>query len=94
MSPEDDWEPPPSGSQRWIARHVVALQITLACLAVFSVALLVLMVRSDGWGIGSIGRVFTTLVFLTLVWVARDTARHVDDFDRRRPRGRDLPDEG
>lgn len=78
------WDPPPpTGLQRWIARHVVGLQIGLGCLAAATATLLVVVVRAQGWDIGAVSAVGSIVVFLLLVRSAREVARYVADSDLR-----------
>lgn len=74
---------PPSRTQRWVARHAVALQVALACLAVASAVLFVIVLRSDGWGTSAVSPIISVVVFLGLMWTPRRVARFVSDFDRR-----------
>ena len=77
------WDsPPPSKVQRWTALHAVQLQIAGGILAIASAALAVIVLRSDGWGVGVLCSAFTAVGFLMLMWTPRSVARWVDAYDR------------
>lgn len=78
------WEPlPPTRLQRWIARHVLGLQIGLICLAVATATLVIVAVSTQGWDVGAVTGVMSTLVYLLAIRWAREIARNVADSDRR-----------
>jgi hypothetical protein len=77
------WDSPPTTFQRWVARHAVALQIALACLAAASAVLFVIVLRSDGWGTRAVSPILSSVVFLGLMWTPRYVARLVSDYDRK-----------
>lgn len=80
---------PPSKGQRWIARHAVALQVALACLAVASGVLFVIIPRSEGWGASVVSPLLNTVVFTLFIWAPRGIARYVAEHDRTQGTGPD-----
>jgi hypothetical protein len=74
---------PPSQYQRWLARHAVALQVVLVCLAAACAVLAVIVFRSDGWGRSVASPIVSFFVFLGLMWTHREVAQFVTDYDRQ-----------
>lgn len=78
------WEPlPPTRLQRWIAQHVLGLQIGLICLAVATATFVIVAVSTQGWDVGAVTGVLSTVVYLLAIRWAREIARDVADSDRR-----------
>ena len=78
------WDsPPPTKFQRWVARHVVALQIVLACLALVSAGLSLIALRSGGWPRSAVGPMLLVVVFIGWTRTPPQIARFVAEYDRR-----------
>jgi hypothetical protein len=87
------WDPEPTSTERWLARHRTPVRVVAVLVIVFAISQIVYLLATAGelgWSLGGSLPLITSLCLILVL--TRSASSHVEKYDNVRSQGPDSSD--